>query len=340
MKHSKYGFIIILLALSGCNSGTSSTPSNDIKNVIENTSTIDKSTANELNNYVESVKNTNTDSDSDWNINQWKLTLPISKTYFRDNFDHSISGGSSAAELVPGGCRGSNASLSEKTSYVDYFYIGNDGHTHFKVNLSDPSLATTENTSYVRSELRELYHYKTQSGCNTDKQNWHIQDNNAHRLESTLTIKQAPNVSQPKVVIGQVHGQHIKQALVKLLWEGNSRPIRAIINDNFVEGNNKCSNSHCHPFSIDLGKAKVGEEFSYMINVDQQGIVIKAANVEKRILWGQTIKSDGNSYTLSKNWTNPSNSFYFKAGIYPQLKPGSTNGVFDVSFSKIAIEHE
>lgn len=320
-------FLAVALGLSGCNSSSSSGGSSPTNPDTGNPSTPGNGGDQDLD-----------ETPITWNLDQWKITLPISQTYYRDTYNSSLSGGTSAAELVPGGCEGKKDDFSEDTYLPEYVYYGNYGHLHFRVDLDGDGLATTANTSYVRSELRELYNYQTTSGCSTSNQNWRIQDNDYHQLQGTLVVNQHPNVSQPKVIVGQIHGQKIKQALVKLQWEGDSRPIRVILNDSFAENNESCTS--CSPFSVELGFAKAGDQWSYNIVANDEGLRLEAAGVSRFIEWGETVQWDGKFYTLSEDWANNSNSFYFKAGIYPQLKASDYSGVFDVSFSEIKITHQ
>ncbi|QBF82988.1 polysaccharide lyase family 7 protein [Shewanella maritima] len=271
----------------------------------------------------------------DWNIEQWKLTLPIS----RDDFYGS--GGDSAAELIPADCSGKQT-LSNDTR-LDYFWVdSNDKRAHFYVNLGDKG-ATTTNSNYVRSELRELYNYQTSNRCSSSNQNWAI--NNSHTLSSELQIEQYPQISgiAPKVILGQIHGYEIKQALVKLLWEGENTPVRVIFNDKFEPNNETCSD--CQSFSVDLGTVKAHDNWRYDIHADKQAITvsttINGVITSKELPWGVPVEAnDGDKYTLTKDWLNE--TFYFKAGIYPQIKPDTQyqNQIFEVSFNKINIEHK
>jgi hypothetical protein len=273
--------------------------------------------------------------DCGWNINQWKLTLPVSQD------DYYGTGGSSAAELIPADCS-SKEKLSNETS-LEYFWRETSPDVlSFKVNLDEIG-ATTTNSSYVRSELRELYHFETENRCSSSNQNWFI--TGEHKLESTLIIEQYPTITglAPKVVLGQVHGYEIKQALVKLLWEGDDKPVRVILNDSFAGNNQTCDD--CQPFSIDLGVAKAYQQWQYTISVDLQGIelqtTIDSEVTIKTLKWGEPVlANDGHYYTLSKNWLNA--SYYFKAGIYPQINVNTAydNQVFEVGFSKILVTHQ
>ncbi|MCT7943010.1 polysaccharide lyase family 7 protein [Shewanella holmiensis] len=273
--------------------------------------------------------------DCNWNIEQWKLTIPES----RDNFYGS--GGSSAAELIPATCS-NNQTLTNDTDIAYFWTEENPRQMMFKVDLGIDG-ATTPNTSYVRSELRELYRYDTQSRCSSSNQNWEI--TGSHQLDSSLTIEQFPQISSidPKVIVGQVHGKDIKQALVKVLWEGESKPVRVILNDSFVPNNGSCDT--CQPFSVDLGTAKAYQAWQYQIKVDKTGILlsttISGKTVTKSLEWGKKVTAnDGKQYTLSTNWLNE--EYYFKAGIYPQIATDSKyNGqIFEVGFDNIEVTHK
>ncbi|WP_445773807.1 polysaccharide lyase family 7 protein [Shewanella sp.] len=314
----KWLTLTTVLALSAC--GGSSTDGQDVSDTLPNNS-----------------GNAVTDDciDCGWNINQWKLTLPVSQD------DYYGTGGSSAAELIPAECSGKET-LTNDTSLEYFWRETSPDELHFKVNLDEVG-ATTDNSSYVRSELRELRYFDTENRCSSSHQNWFI--TGEHQLSARLNIAQYPSITgvAPKVVLGQVHGYEIKQALVKLLWEGDDKPVRVILNDSFAQDNQTCSD--CQSFSINLGVAKAYEQWQYRISVNKQGIELQTsvAGVDtiKTLKWGEAVlANDGNYYTLSKNWLNE--SYYFKAGIYPQIHVDSaySNQVFEVGFSKITVTHQ
>ena len=308
---------IIMLALSAC--GGSSSGEQDLVEVLPNSGSAD---------IVGDC------ADCGWNINQWKLTLPVSQD------DYYGTGGSNAAELIPAACSGKET-LTNDTSLKYYWRETTPDLLYFKVHLDEVG-ATTAHSSYVRSELRELFNFDSADRCNSSKQNWPI--TGEHKLTSTLQIDQYPIISgvRPKVVLGQVHGYDIKQALVKLLWEGDDKPVRVILNDSFADNNQTCTD--CQPFSIDLGVAKAYQQWQYMITVNLQGIklqtTVDGVDTIMTLKWGEPVlANDGNYYTLSKNWLNE--TYYFKAGIYPQINVNSaySNQVFEVGFSQIMVTH-
>ncbi|MEZ9139747.1 MULTISPECIES: polysaccharide lyase family 7 protein [unclassified Shewanella] len=269
-----------------------------------------------------------------WTIEQWKLTIPESKDSFYG------SGGASAAELKPGTCS-NNQTFSNDTDIAYFWTETNPQQMVFNLDLGIDG-ATTPNTQYVRSELRELYRYDTESACSTSNQNWSI--SGEHQLMASLNIIQYPQISSttPKVIVGQVHGKDIKQALVKVLWEGEDKPVRVILNDTFNPNNETCDT--CQPFSIELGTAPAYEDWQYSIHLDTDGVTlsttIAGATTQKTLKWGEpVIANNGQEYTLDTAWLGE--EYYFKAGIYPQIVTSSNyvGQIFEVGFTELKVTH-
>ncbi|GEA50228.1 hypothetical protein VIN01S_10320 [Vibrio inusitatus NBRC 102082] len=300
--------------------------------------------------HFRALKVLTTDSDTayDWNIDSWKLTIPASKN------DWYGSGGDSAAEITPERCNDNDKDeLSNDESVYDYdnsiaYFNVENGRMHFRADMGYGS--STANSSYIRSELRELFISSGNPDCSTSDEDtsWYLDDSRTndttHTLNATLKIEDHPNISQPKVVLGQIHGWKINQALVKLLWEGDNKPVRVILNDDYEINNQDCN--HCEPFSVELGTYAAGEEWSYTIRADEDGIYLATYDtdgsnrVAHSIPWGESYKDkDGDTVVLSSDWTSSDIAFYFKAGIYPQFKPEYPGQIFDVSFSSLNIDH-
>ncbi|TKF86445.1 polysaccharide lyase family 7 protein [Vibrio breoganii] len=288
------------------------------------------------------------DTAYDWDIDSWKLTIPASKDDFYGR------GGTTSAELTPDRCDYSDKDTlandetvtDPNNGIINFNVIAN--RMHFRADMGEGS--STANSNYIRSELRELYKSSTNPDCSTSDEDtsWYLADSRTrsaiHTLNATLKVEQHPNISQPKVVLGQIHGWKINQALVKLLWEGDSRPVRVILNDDYEINNQDCG--HCEPFSVELGTYAAGEEWSYTIRADEDGIYLATYDtdgsnrVAHSIPWGQNYTdNDGDTVVLSSDWASPDIAFYFKAGIYPQFKPEYPGQIFDVSFSSLNIDH-
>ncbi|WP_372125397.1 polysaccharide lyase family 7 protein [Vibrio pomeroyi] len=277
-------------------------------------------------------------TDCNWNIEQWKITLPVSGADYYNN------GRSSAAELIPQECNGKEYFTNgTNLPWFSRESVKGEERLKFTVDLGG-QVSTTPNTKYVRSELRELYNYDSENRCSTKEQNWAV--TGTHELKATLSVDQFPDKevtgSDPKVVLGQIHGKDIKQALVKLQWDGENKPVRVVLNDSFLSGNQVCSD--CKPFSVNLGYAPANLDWDYTIRLNDQGIylstLINDELTEQLLPWGiETEDRDGNKVTLSKAWLEE--EYYFKAGLYAQIKPSRefAGQVFSVSFAKINIDH-
>lgn len=294
---------------------------------------------------------TSLDNSSDWDISQWKLTIPASKDAWYGD------GGSSAAELEPVRCNSSKDELTNDSDVYDnsinlsYFNVEN-GRMHFRADMGYGT--TTANSSYIRSEFRELYVSSNSPDCSTSDEDtsWYLADNRTNSSEHVLTaqlkIEEYPEISNqaPKVVLGQIHGWKINQALVKLLWEGEDKPVRVILNSDFERNNADCN--HCEPFSVTLGTYAANEEWRYTIRANEEGVYLATHDddgtntVSHNILWGEDYTDkDGDTVSLTSDWSSSDVAFYFKGGIYPQFKPDSSyqGKRFDVSFVSLIAEH-
>lgn len=248
-------------------------------------------------------------------ITDWKITLPTTYAGF-----YGEGSDSSAAEILPSSCSIDGSSLTEDTNN-EYFKVDNKGW-HFRVPMEGG--ATTPNTTYIRTELRELYNWTPCS--DSSNANWAY--GGTHTMASTLMINEFPtepkkkdgvSLDRPKVVLGQIHAHDINAATVKLLWEGNDKPIRVILNKKITKS----------PFSVALGKIEdPSKPWVYIIKMTDEGIELSAGGVTKTLRFG---------VELDNAWKKE--TFYFKAGLYPQVHPES-GGAFDVTFSKVSIDHK
>jgi len=252
-------------------------------------------------------------------LDNWKLTMPVTN----ESFYGKAGPGSeltSAAEIIPGKCSVDGSSLNEKTKNP-YFYADKKGW-HFRTPLEGGP--TTPNSTYIRSELRELAN--DWKPCDeTSLANWSY--GGTHTLAATLTLNEIPatplkkdgvSSTDPKVVLGQIHAHDINAATVKLLWEGANKPVRVILNKSTKKS----------AFSVKLGKiADPSKPWTYIIKMTDDGIELAAGGVKKTLKFGKE---------LDNAWKNE--TFYFKAGLYPQVYTKS-GGAFDATFSKVSIVH-
>ncbi|WP_015047426.1 polysaccharide lyase family 7 protein [Simiduia agarivorans] len=247
-----------------------------------------------------------------FNLDNWKITLPYSKDEFFG------SGGSSAAEvkpfdLNPDGVAPLNDGFTESGSFV----TAADGAMRFMVDLADPRVASTTNSSYARSELRELYDWSP--GESDSQANW--SPAGRHLLNARVSVTEY-FADDPQTVVGQIHAKDSSKALVKLQWDGPAKPVRAIINAHPVEGN---------PFNLtfsDYGNPGT-QPFDYSIVLEDETITVTVGNESKSVVFGE-----GNMSTL---WSD--HVYYFKAGNYAQASIGSA-GRFVVNIYQLSVEHQ
>jgi len=243
-----------------------------------------------------------TSTDFDWD--GWKVTMPVNgDTYYGDGNT------SSAAELQPSAC--TEETFDEELAN-DYFWSDSEG-LHFKVPMNLDG--KTPNTSYIRSELRELHDW---SPCETTSTaNWAY--GGEHSLDATLRIDDF-NASSTKVVVGQIHGHDVKYATIKVHWEGDSKPIRVIYNTTPDSSSSE---------SVNLGYVDSSTFWSYNITMTDTGIDLTAGGVTETLTFGDE---------LSNDWKDE--TFYFKAGLYPQEKPSSSStDIYEATFSTVTVAH-
>jgi Ca2+-binding RTX toxin-like protein len=205
-----------------------------------------------------------------FDLTKWYLTLPVDS-----------AGGTDSLAL----------NVMNLTGYESmYFYDGPDGGMVF---ISIPDGATTSNTKYPRSELRELDGSGNLAGWNLAK---------GGTMTATLKVNEIPMTSlgdPGKAVIGQIHGK--SDELVRLYWDNNTV---------YFKNDQAGSNNGEMQFSLknSAGQTPVihlGEQFSYKI--DAHGSMLKV----EVYFNGQTYSS-----TTAINSVWQSDTLYFKAGIY------------------------
>lgn len=256
-------------------------------------------------NYIDIQKEGSTPPETgDFDWTGWKVTLPVNGDTWYNNGNTS-----SAAEIQPEGC---TDDIFDDSLNIDYFWSDNEG-LHFKVPMNLDG--KTPNTSYIRSELRELHDW-TPCGT-TSEANWPY--GGTHTLNATVRIDDF-DPDGTKVVVGQIHGHDISYATIKLHWEGDSKPVRVIYNE---------TPNSSTPNNIYLGYVDSSDFWDYTIKMTDEGIELSAGGVTEIIRFGEE---------LSNDWKDA--TFYFKAGLYPQQKPdASSSEVYEATFSDVTVSH-
>lgn len=199
-----------------------------------------------------------------FDLRQWKLTLPIADS---DGY---------AAEIM------SDELLSGYAS--KYFYLDANGKMTFWTPVTG-DLATTPNSSYPRTELREIIGENTR-----DDWNWE----GHHTLRGCLWVSQV-SMSQ-KVIVGQIHSYD--EPLAKVQWYNGKVYAQIKKQENGLNGELKTE------------LASPGSSmFCYTID-SNAGVVTVSVN------GGNSASYD--YVSADPNWKLQ--KFYFKAGSYCQEK--------------------
>jgi hypothetical protein len=224
-------------------------------------------------------------------LDHWKLTLPV------DAQNHKS--GEAAEVLTPALVAGYSS---------NWFRTAADGGLDFWAPVNG---ATTDESDYPRSELREL------RKATDDNVNWSAAGNAV--LAASCSILRVP-ASNGKVVIGQIHAFG-GPPLVKLRYQFKAATqtgrLDALVN---VHPTDAGSTAYPLAASIPLGKA-----FNYRIEVHGNVLMMSAAG-------GATTALD-----IASAWQRY--TFYFKAGVYVQANGDSSSDGGWVRFYKLGISH-
>ncbi|HXE56145.1 MAG TPA: polysaccharide lyase family 7 protein [Tepidisphaeraceae bacterium] len=183
-----------------------------------------------------------------------------------------------------------NGDELQKGFTSEFFYSGPGGTMVFWAPVTG---SRTPNTKYPRTELREMV-----------PADWPL---TAHRaMSATCRVLQVPGTG--KVVIGQIHGSDRGGEVCKLLWS------RGRIEYHYKDDTG-------HELTAPLGKAALGERFSYQIRCADDVITVTVGD-----------QSASHSY-VAKKWQ--SDRYYFKAGDYCQDNAGAATDGARVEFSSL-----
>ena len=229
-------------------------------------------------------------------LSHWKLTLPIAAAESRSK------PGQRPMEI-------SADQLSAGYSHPDYFHRAPEGGLEFWCPVDG---VTTENTSYPRTELRELLDPHDDNVC------WLA--TGTHTLNATCRVVQVP--SSQKVIIGQIHSHSgAAKPLIKLQYFKGR--IEALVK----EHPSNDSESSGKEIKLSLPEVGLNHEFDYEIQLSEGLLSVTVL--------GQT--ESVNIFERDPQWATQ--SLYFKAGVYVQDNSGpGTEGARAV-FSSIRCDH-
>lgn len=195
-----------------------------------------------------------------FDLNQWKLQIPGPKDV---------------------------TELADYTS--QFFYLNDRKQMCFWVDCA--AEGTTENSNYVRSELRHL-------------PNWRIADDGTRTLSATMRVDS--RADPDKVTVMQIHGTS---------EDGDNVPplLRIALNGGTLSAFLKATTDSKSTDSTVLLPLVGLDPFTCTLTVKQRVLTISANNVD--------VLSQDISYWPYLN--------YFKAGCYPQSHRGTVNVYFD-----------
>lgn len=215
-----------------------------------------------------------------FDLSQWALQLPIAS-------------GDSVQQVKD---------LSAYTS--QYFYTAEDGAMVFWCPVTG---ATTPNSHYPRTELREL----------PTGGDWDIGGH--HRLSAQLEMLQNP--PSKGTIIGQIHGNATggTSEVLKLEWTSDNQIIAS------VEANDDPAKQINHT----IGKYALGALVSYTAELTDSVLTV-------------SVTDDAGTKTFTTPYTAASwksDKYYFKLGSYVQLDAGTEQQGGRVAFYAFSVEH-
>lgn len=186
----------------------------------------------------------------------------------------------------------------------EYFKVDDRGVVRFWCPVDG---VTTKGTDYPRSELREML------APDDSSINWRF--GGTHVMKARCRIVQLP--SSPKVVIGQIHG-----------YSGTARPlIKLQYNKDRVEALVKISPNSGKDQKLTFAGMTTKEDLVYEIKLDE-GTLFVTVN-------GSTQSVD--VLANDRGWADE--TFYFKAGVYPQSNEGNSTDGARVEFYELSVMH-
>jgi hypothetical protein len=214
-----------------------------------------------------------------FDLTHWKLTLPDA----------------TASEILP-------EQLAAGYTNASWFYTGPDGAMIFWCPVTG---GHTSNSSYPRSELREMLH------PTNNMVNWTA--TGTHTLDARCQVLQVPSSS--KVIIGQIHGYAPNSnPLIKLQFNGGK--IEALVK---ADGANDTK--------LSFMTVPLSNNITYRIQVTD-GLLTLSVNGSNRAI---------NVFQANPAWR--SNIFYFKAGSYCQDNSGTNTQGSLVKFDQLTASH-
>ncbi|MCU4674033.1 polysaccharide lyase family 7 protein [Catenovulum sp. 2E275] len=231
-----------------------------------------------------------------------------------------------------------------------YFYTGSDGGMVFKCPVD--GYKTSTNTSYTRTELREMLRAGNTSidTSGVNENNWVFSSapssaKNAAggvdgTLEATLAVNYVTTTGNSdqvgRVIIGQIHAEDDEP--VRLYYRklpGNSKGSIYFAHE---PGNGNSEQwyemigSRSSSASNPADGISLNEKFSYEINVTGNLLTVKILREGKPTVT-ETVDMNNSGYDDADDW------MYFKAGVYNQNNTGNGSDYVQATFYALEQTH-
>ncbi|WGV98542.1 polysaccharide lyase family 7 protein [Vibrio sp. YMD68] len=273
----------------------------------------------------------------------WKVTLPV-----------SLTGGDRPTEF-------SETEIANGAMHPDYFYL-NEAKDGVVFRSPIQGIKTSENTKYVRSELREMMRCgdDSHSTKGIGGNNWVFSHNVSEQslknaagvdgtLEATLSVDHVTTTGESwqkgRVIIGQIHAPNdepVKIYYRKMpdhstgsVWishEPNGGDDITFPMIGPTKPNYWKQNSKDYPEFYDDGIA-LGEKFSYKIDVVGSDMTVTISREDKPDVV-QKVDMQNSGYERADEW------MYFKAGVYNQNRSGDADDYVQATFYALDVTHK
>ncbi|MEP6344043.1 MAG: polysaccharide lyase family 7 protein [Maricaulaceae bacterium] len=246
--------------------------------------------------------------------------------------------------------------LSKDFEAKPFFYTGGDGGMVFASPIKGAK--TSKNTSYTRSELREMLRkgntdIKTKNKDGTpNKNNWVFSTAPERTqktaggvdgvMEATLAVNRVTTTGSDnqvgRVIIGQIHAKDdepIRLYYRKLPGNENgaiyaAHESKSVPDDIYYDIIGSRSKSAANP---ENGIA-LNEKFSYKIDAKGHTLDVTIYNAADDIIGETSIDMTNSGYDV------PDDYMYFKAGVYNQNKSGDPTDYVQATFYKLDVSHD
>ncbi len=230
----------------------------------------------------------------------------------------------------------------------EFFYLSEDGGMVFKCPID--GYKTSENTTYTRSELREMlragdYSINTQGAT---KNNWVFEGSPSvneaggygGKLTATLAVNHVTTTGEAKhvgrVIIGQIHAHHNEP--LRLYYRklpNNKKGSIYFAHEGRVNGEEdfyELIGAKSNELNDPADGIALNEKFSYEVIVAGTALSIRIIRPNKPTIH-KVISMSKSDYAVKDEY------MYFKAGVYNQNKTGRPADYVQATFYELSNSH-